>query len=528
MSTLVIGAAVLAIGYLIHQSLVQQPIPGIPHNKSSAYTILGDALGMLGHFRKHKSVWDWASIQAGNLNSPMIQLFIRPFGKPIVFLFDIREGQDIQTKRTNEFDRSKFFGDLFAGTIPNHTIRMQTDEKFKKQRRLLMDTMSNRFLTEVAGPHVVKTSQDVVELWVEKARLANGHAFEALEDIAHFAMDGIWAIAFGSEIGTLNTHSSFLKRLDEVELPSDLDSPVVIPAPTVPADYEALITITKAIQPAAVSPFPLLAHWWERQSTKYRKAVAHKNRLVQERIQDAKDRMLKSTATEASINSGVDNLVYREKQAADREGREPEYDSPNAKDELTGFMIAGNDTSAATFSWIVKFLADSPHYQDKLRAAINDYFVGDLAKNGRPTTQALVKAQITYLDAAVEESLRLAHTTPGALRKSLVDTQVLGYHIPAGTDVFCMSNSFGVDVVSPWAPPEESTRSKTSQESKNRTGSWNPDGIMDWVPDRWLKQDEKGRTVFDFHAGPSTPFGLGPRGCFGKSRPPCILVIPQY
>lgn len=515
-STLVIVATILVIGYCLRQSMVQQPISGIPHNRSSAHTILGDALGMLGHFKKQKTVWDWTSIQAANLNSPVIQLFIRPFGNPIVFLFDIREGQDIQTRRTHEFDRSKFFGDLFAGTIPNHSIRMPTNEKFKKQRRLLMDTMSNRFLTEVAGPHVVKASQDLVELWTEKARLTDGHAFAANEDIAHFAMEGIWAITFGSEIGALKTHSSLLKGLYNIELPVNHDSPAIIPAPAVPADYEALITITKSLQPAAVTPFPLLAHWWERQSPKYRKAVAHKNRLVQERIRDAKVRMLQSTATEAGINSAVDNLVYREKQAADREGREPEYDSPNAKDELTGFIIAGNDTSAATFSWIVKFLADAPQYQNKLRDAIYEYFVGDLVEDGQPTTQALIKAQIPYLDAAVEESLRLAHTTPGTLRKALVDTQVLGYHIPAGTDVFCMSNSFGVDVVSRWAPPEESKRSKTSRETKNRTGTWDSNGIMDWIPDRWLKTDEKGQTVFDFHAGPSTPFGLGPRGCFGE------------
>jgi len=516
LSTLVIGAALLAIGYFIHQLTVQRAIPGIPHNKASANTILGDALGMLGHFKKNKSVWDWTAEAAAKLNSPVIQLFIRPFGKPIVFLFDVREGQDIMTKRTHEFDRAKFFGDLFAGTIPYHTVRMPTNEKFKKQRRLLNDTMSNRFLTDVAGPHVVKTSQAIIDVWTEKVRLADGHAFDAHEDIVHFTTDAIWAVAFGSEIGTLETQTSYLSAIHKIDLPLNRDSPAIVPVPVYPAAYEALLTITTAIQPAAVSPFPLLAHWWERQSSKYRNAAAHKNKLVHERIQDAKSRLLKSTATEANIHSAVDNLVYRERQAAEREGRKPEFDSPNAKDELLGFIIAGIDTSAATFAWIVKYIADEPESQAKLRAAVKEYFKGDRVKDGKPTAQALVKAQIAYVDAAVEEGLRLAHTVPGVLRKSLVDTQVLGYHIPKGTDVFCMSNSFDVDRIAPWAPPDEGKRSKTSQDSKNRMGVWDPDNITRWVPDRWLKNNEDGQTVFDLHAGPSTPFGLGPRGCFGQ------------
>lgn len=55
-------------------------------------------------------------------------------------------------RRTKEFDRSNFFGDIFAGTIPDHHIRkLSQDPKFKSNRALVKDLMTPAFLNNVSN-----------------------------------------------------------------------------------------------------------------------------------------------------------------------------------------------------------------------------------------------------------------------------------------------------------------------------------------------------------------------------------------
>jgi hypothetical protein len=56
-------------------------------------------------------------------------------------------------------------------------------------------------------------------------------------------------------------------------------------------------------------------------------------------------------------------------------------------------------------------------------------------------------------------------------------------------------------------------------EAKNtrKTGSWAAGTGKLFDPDRWLREDGS----FDPNAGPSLPFSLGQRGCFGKNLAVC-------
>jgi hypothetical protein len=105
-------------------------------------------------------------------------------------------------------------------------------------------------------------------------------------------------------------------------------------------------------------------------------------------------------------------------------------------------------------------------------------------------------------------------TSPTVIRNAVVDTVVLGHHIPKGTDIFIMSN--GPDFFSPPFPIAEKDRSESSQTAKGRIGSWDPQDLQNFRPERWITVDDEGRDAYDSTAGPMLSFGLGPRGCFGK------------
>jgi cytochrome P450 len=140
-------------------------------------------------------------------------------------------------------------------------------------------------------------------------------------------------------------------------------------------------------------------------------------------------------------------------------------------------------------------------------------FASAIAENRKPTFQEIIRISVPYLDAVVEEVNRHAMVALGVVRTATVDVEVLGRRIPKGTDVFLLGN--GASIFSPAFEVDDSLRSQSYRAAKDIVGSWDPDGIAAFKPERWLAKED-GKEVFDATAGPLLAFGLGPRGCFGR------------
>jgi hypothetical protein len=121
------------------------------------------------------------------------------------------------------------------------------------------------------------------------------------------------------------------------------------------------------------------------------------------------------------------------------------------------------------------------------------------------------------------------------------DTTILGHFVPKGTLVVLPANSHFEDEDYPMhtlgpmsgeapGPQAMSSREKAGIEEKDESsastsmkGKWAAGTGKQFDPERWLKYG-----VFDPNAGPSFPFSLGQRGCFGKGlavSPPLVLVL---
>jgi cytochrome P450 len=137
-----------------------------------------------------------------------------------------------------------------------------------------------------------------------------------------------------------------------------------------------------------------------------------------------------------------------------------------------------------------------------------------VSENRRPSAEEITKIKIPYLDAVIEEIVRTSLTAPGVSRRAMVETELLGYHIPKGTDVFIMGN--GPDFFKPAFQVDEEARSATCRAARGKIGFWTPDDMNLFKPERWLSTDDEGNEIFDPTAGPHLVFGLGPRGCFGR------------
>lgn len=125
-----------------------KPLPGIPYNPESRWRLLGDVPSILASPYRRR----WFPDQCVRHGSPIVQIFLSPFGRPAVLVSDFREQQDVCLRRHREFDRSDFNRAVFGGLSPEHHISMKTsDPRFKGNKELLRDLMTPAFLNNVGG-----------------------------------------------------------------------------------------------------------------------------------------------------------------------------------------------------------------------------------------------------------------------------------------------------------------------------------------------------------------------------------------
>ena len=171
--------------------------------------------------------------------------------------------------------------------------------------------------------------------------------------------------------------------------------------------------------------------------------------------------------------------------------------------------------------WGLKLLADNQDAQTTLRKALQAGYSAAVAESRSPTAEEITNTKIPYLDAAIEEILRCGPTAMGVMRDAMVDTTILGHPIPKGTHVFIFNQ--GASFREPALAVDEKDRSASCQAAAKERGvrQWNSDDMHAFHPERWLVRGdgsagEKDGLVFDSQAGPTMPWSLGVRACYGR------------
>lgn len=515
----VITASVMVLVVFVRAAALPKPLPGIPYKAISAHRILGDGPDLMKWEADNGDRCGYFAYLATELKSPVFQVFMRPFGKPFVVVMDPREIYDIMTRRLKDFDRSNFFGEIFEALLPKFHMHMPTGPEWQANRRLVSDLMSPAFLHDVAGPQMWTTTQTLISLWREKVRLAKGGSFRIDHDMHKGALDIMWAATFGEEIGSTKAQLAYLSGMSDIQRSPNLDTAIPFKETEDPPAYTAIMTLTQSMDITVSSLFPRLHHWLA--LNLYPRLVAarrHKDTMIQSRLEEAKVRLasksVKDVEAMTGLKSALDLLVIKEMKMAVKEGRPAKCDSQQIQDELFGFLVAGHETTSTTVLWTIKTLTEQVDIQGKLRSALETQFKEAKEQKRQPIIEEITSAQVAYLDAVIEEIGRHGLATAAKIRIALQNVDVLGYSIPAGTDVFLMNN--GPGYVMDTIEVDENKRSKSSQNAKEKTPDWDPEGIEAYKPERWLVKGEDGRDAFNPNAGPSIPFGVGPRGCYGE------------
>lgn len=516
-------AIVLVGGYFLRRALLPKPIPGVPYRKANAEKLLGNGLEMLAWKKEHGEMFGYLAKMAVELNAPIFQIFVHPLGKPWVVIADNRESNDIMARRTNrDFDRSKFLGDLLSSLSPEFHFHMPTGDRWKAHRKLVADTMSPAFLTEVAGPQMWESTMKAIELWRVKERLAQGRPFSVAEDLRKAAFEIIWTATFGFETGAMKVQSDLLSSLSKFENLPDIDQEVEFPVAEDPPIFKAALALNDTLQGGIQSLIPKLHLFLAYNAVpSLRAARKLKDVVIESEIKKAIEKF--STKTDFQwedqsnlrryMKSAMDLVIARELQSAGKENRAPNPLSRIVQDELFSFMLAGNEIYTLAV-WTLKFLTAHQDVQTRMRQELQSQLKQSSETGVTPTSSEIGAATLPYFEAVIEESLRCGEITQTNIRTTQHDVIILGHVVPKDTEVLMLNNGPGV-----FMPPlhvEEAIRSESSRASIDKVGEWDLKGMRDFNPERWLVKDNEGRISFNASAGPRHSFGAGPRGCFGK------------
>lgn len=179
---------------------------------------------------------------------------------------------------------------------------------------------------------------------------------------------------------------------------------------------------------------------------------------------------------------------------------------------MLGNIAGGHHTIDGNLQWLLKYLTDLPHVQANLRRTLYETLAAARREGRLFTAEEIHDARLPYLDAVIEEMLRL-NTIP-TTREALRDTHVLGHHVPKGTQVFFFP-PLGPLLQSAARHAPGAAVAKAPHDGDNGDDGDRRPGLGLFAPSRWLvrKRDGAGLLAddveFDGAAAPRLGFEIG-------------------
>lgn len=292
-----IGLYVVVFGlsvFLIraYRSAYPQPYAQIPYNNAASKRLWGDIPELIEAVKSTQDPAKFLFEQCRKLKSPVVQLFLRPFGKPIIFINDVREVKDILSTRTKEFDRAPRTRHAFRPIVPHCSLVKATTPEWKAQRRFWEGVMGAAFLRRVAAPKMHQVALELVELLKAKASIADGRPFYFFDDIDLAAFDVIWKVVFGTDLEAVRgEREQVVSGAKHITQPTSKDSPAVLTVGAKPEMYQYIALLIQTVEKTFASFSQPLHHWILRQGSAYRKKVAVKNKIVDEVMSEARSQL---------------------------------------------------------------------------------------------------------------------------------------------------------------------------------------------------------------------------------------------
>lgn len=328
-----------------------------------------------------------------------------------------------------------------------HGVFNAEGEDWKRYRAVVTKGLDVKHQQEFY-PDLSEKVHILYEKWKKDAD-AN-RVIDIQKDLLRFTVDITTLLAFGYDIDTMCQEGGVIQDHLEVIFP----------------------TLFKRIN------MPI--SWYKLYRTKkdkaFEKAVSEMNAIVDVFIGDARKRL----ETEPERKAHPKNLLESILIAAEEEGR---FSIDEIRGNLMTLLMAGEDTTAHTLTWMIYLLLREPEVVAKIRQEA-DEILGE----ERYCSDYSDNQKLKFAEATANESLRFKPVAPILLHEALDNIDLEEFHIKKGQKILTQYRHGAL-------------KDNYFSEAKNIK------------PERWLKG--MGCPVHNTEA--FTPFGAGPRYCPGRN-----------
>ena len=380
--------------------------------------------------RLHLVAEEWSRKYGDYFRFRMGQREIVALANPEIIAGVLRERPDgfRRTERLSAIAEDMGFNGLFAAN----------GDTWRRQRPMVMASFDPNHI-KTYFPALVKVTRRFESRWRRAA--AAGETVDLQADLMRYTVDVTSGLAFGADINTLESKDEVIQtHLDKV----------------FPTLFKRLF-----------APIPLWRWFRDRKVDRHVEALRS---AVKDFIAQARARM----EANPKLREHPTNLIEAMIAARDTPGSGV-TDSDVAGNVLT-MLLAGEDTTANTLAWMIYLLFRHP---EALRRAHEEVSAKSLEKYED-------MAALPFVDACINETMRLKPVAPILMVQPTRDTVVAGIEMPKGTLVMCLMRAGSTD--------------------ERRF----PDARA-FDPARWLSGASAGSPK-----RVSMPFGAGPRLCPGR------------
>ena len=293
-------------------------------------------------------------------------------------------------------------------------------------------------------PMLLTVAERLRGRWEKAARA--GTEIDLQADLMRYTVDVVAGLAFGTDVNTLESDADVIQR--------------------------HLNMIFPALGRRVLSPFPYWRYFKRPADRALERSVREVRAAIETFVAAAKERLREEPARRERPGNLLEAMIV----AAEESGAAADSDVAG---NVFVMLIAGEDTTANTLAWLLDFLHRHPEAMARARDEVRQV-VPDLAAL---TLNSL--SELRYVDACIQETLRLKPVAPLLPSQAIADTTVGDVDVPAGTYVVGLMRRDSLDERH-FADP------------------------MRFDPERWLAE---GATASRSPARVSMPFGAGARLC---------------
>ncbi|KAF1938930.1 cytochrome P450 [Clathrospora elynae] len=378
------------------------------------------------------------------------------FNEPRVMVTNPKALGEVLVQRNYDFVKPEKLRNGLARLLGVGILLAEGDEH-KRQRKLLMPAFSFRHVKDLYPIFWSKAQEMTTKISETIKNSPDASSVIEISDWASRAtLDIIGVAGMGKDFDVIANPDNELNKI-----------------------YRQIFSGNRGAQLVQLA-LSMLPHWVSinlplKRNDEIGNAIGTIKKVARDLIRDKREKLESGSAKETDILS-----------VAMESGGFTDSDLVN---QLMTFLAAGHETTASALCWAVYCLCRHPGVQTRLRQEITSELAASLEDGGQISSTEIDR--LPYLNAVLQETMRIFPPVPLTLRETAHDTTIQGHFVPGGTTV----------VICPWAV-------------NTSTHLWGADA-REFNPERWLQPGTANTGGAESNYAITT-FLHGPRSCIGK------------